>query len=83
MGGCRGGWGHEVGVLGWGRGVGEVDFDVCIVGVAEGGLGQPGEEQVGCVDAFGRGGGRGPRVVECERRFLLYEGDEAGYVVFS
>lgn len=66
-------------------GFAEVDFDVGIVGVAEGGFGYPGEEEgrggngrsAGGPGSKGVGGGFGGG------RFLLDESYEAGDVVFG
>jgi len=39
----------------WGGGVGELDFDIGVVGVGELGLGDPGEEEGGGGDVGGGG----------------------------
>ncbi len=81
MGGHGGRGRDEVGLFRRGVAVAEVDFDVDAGGVAELGLWDPCEEEVG----GGRGGfsrGRRGRAV-VGGALLLEEGDVAGDVVFS
>ena len=72
---------NEVRLLWWRGVVGQVDFDVDIVGISERGLRHPGQQQRGRGD--GARGGRRCRTGFCglRRGLLLYEGYEAGDVV--
>jgi hypothetical protein len=80
---CRWGRGDQVCLFGRRIAFREVDFDVYIVCVSEGVLGEPREEKRGRNGSFlaGFGGGRGWTVAYGE--FLLEEGDVTRDVVFG